>query len=72
MKDWYIRIVKDVGNRWSYDNLNIKLKEAMKNELISYANNKKYLRHLKDVHNVIQLLKDPIMKNYLYHTILHI
>ena len=34
----------------------------MKNQLISYANGKKDLRQLKDVHNVILLLKPPIMK----------
>ena len=30
--------------------------------LISYANDKKDLRQLKDVHNVIQSLKDPIIE----------
>ena len=34
----------------------------MKNELISYANGKKDLSQLKDVHNVILLLKPPIME----------
>ena len=73
VKEWYIRIVKDAGN-WKIlidaikqqmklsDNLNIKLKETMKNELISYANDKKDLRQLKDVHNVIQSLKVPIIE----------
>ena len=73
VKEWYMRIVSDVSN-WPIlldaieqqmklsDNLHIKLKEEMKNELISYANGKKDFRQLKDVHNVILLLKPPIMK----------
>ena len=73
VKEWYIRIVSDVGN-WPIlldaieqhmelsDNLHIKLKEEMKNELISYVNGKKYLKKLKDFHNIILQLKPPIMK----------
>ena len=73
VKEWYMRIVSDVGN-WPIlidaieqqmklsDNLHIKFKEAMTNELISYNNGKKNLRQLKDVHNVILLLKQPIIK----------
>ena len=73
VKEWYVKIVKDVDN-WRIiidaieqqmelsDNLNIKLKETMKNELISYANDKKDLRQLKDVHNVIQSVKVPIIE----------
>ena len=34
----------------------------MKNELISYVNAKKYLKQLKNFHNVILQLKSPIMK----------
>ena len=84
VKEWYMRIVSDVSN-WPIlidaieqqmklsDNLNIKLKEAMKNELLSYANGKKELRQLKDVHNVILLLKPPIMNNiYLSHDPSHL
>ena len=79
MKEWYIRIVSNEGN-WPIlldaieqqmklsDNLHIKLKEVMKNELISYVNGKKYLKQLKDVHNVILQLKPSIMKKIIFIT----
>ena len=58
VKEWYIIIVSDEGN-WPIlldaieqqmelsDSLHIKLKEEMKNELISYANGKKRLETIK-------------------------
>ena len=68
MKEWYNRIVSDEGNRPILfdaieqhielsDSLHIKLKEVMKNELISYTNGKKDLKQLKNFHNVILKLK---------------
>jgi len=59
VKEWYMRIVSDVGN-WPIlldaieqqmklsDNLHIKLKEEMNNELISYINGKNRLETVKE------------------------